>query len=187
MALLPNRIAPQIGTIIKSSLQSSPTAISPAATRNLAARIPSKSQSPLHLAQQPHFLSCHRRRRHFSTQSPGSPPPPAIKMTGQPLLELMEQRRTIYALNKISPVSDTRIQEIIKHAVKHVPSSFNSQSTRIILLVREEHDALWEIAKEAVRGVMPADKWPASEVKLNGFEAAYGTVSLAFLSYFFPF
>jgi hypothetical protein len=105
---------------------------------------------------------------------------PAVKMTGfaEPFLDTMASRRTIYALNKSSPIPKSRIEEIIRHAILHVPSSFNSQSTRIMLLVGEEHDKLWEIAKESVKAIVPAEVWPNSEKKLNGFKAGYGTVCL---------
>ncbi|RDL37403.1 putative nitroreductase family protein [Venustampulla echinocandica] len=97
-------------------------------------------------------------------------------MASQPFLEAIESRRTFYQLSKSSPVSDTRIQEIIKHAVLHVPSSFNSQSTRVILLVKEEHDKLWEITKTVLKGIVSEEQWTATEQKLNMFKAAYGTV-----------
>jgi predicted oxidoreductase (fatty acid repression mutant protein) len=96
----------------------------------------------------------------------------------QPFLDAMQNRRTIYALNKDISIPQSRIEDIVKHAVLHVPSSFNSQSTRIIFLVGEEHNKLWEIVKESVKAVAPPEIWPTSEKKLNGFKAGYGTVCL---------
>lgn len=96
-------------------------------------------------------------------------------------LETIKNRRTIYKLAKSSTIPDSKVQEIIKEIVLHVPHSFNSQSTRVILLVKEEHDKLWEIAKTVLKGVVPADGWAGTEARLNGFQAAYGTVC------FFPF
>jgi predicted oxidoreductase (fatty acid repression mutant protein) len=58
-----------------------------------------------------------------------------------------------------------------------VPSSFNSQTTRSILLLGAEHDRLWEMVKEVIRGVLPAEKFPPIEKKVDGFKAGYGTVS----------
>lgn len=52
----------------------------------------------------------------------------------------------------------------------------------MILLVKEEHDKLWEITKTAIKAIVPADQWPASEQRLNGFKAAYGTVGPFFLA-----
>jgi hypothetical protein len=91
-------------------------------------------------------------------------------------LTAVKARRTYYALGKESPIDDKRIKEIISQAVLHAPSSFNSQSTRVILLLNKEHDRLWDIAKTALKAVVPSDQYPATEQKLNMFQGAYGTV-----------
>ena len=49
--------------------------------------------------------------------------------------EAIQHRRTHYGIGNNSPISDNEIHEIIKTAVTHVPSAFNSQSTRIVLLL----------------------------------------------------
>jgi predicted oxidoreductase (fatty acid repression mutant protein) len=99
-------------------------------------------------------------------------------MASKSFLETVKNRRTYYALKKESPISDKQIQDIIHEAVLHVPSSFNSQSTRVILLVKEEHDKLWEITKEVLKGIVSPEQWGNTEQKLNGFKAGYGTVCL---------
>jgi len=90
--------------------------------------------------------------------------------------ETLKNRRTIYALKKESTISDKKIQEIVEQAVLHAPSSFNSQSTRVVLLLKEEHNKLWNIAKEVLKGIVPADQYASTEQRLNGFQAGYGTV-----------
>lgn len=89
----------------------------------------------------------------------------------------VESRRTYYQLEGKSPISDARIQEIITHAIKHVPSSFNSQSTRIIFLAKEEHKKLWDITKDILKGIVPGAAFSTTEKKLDSFKGAYGTVS----------
>jgi predicted oxidoreductase (fatty acid repression mutant protein) len=95
-----------------------------------------------------------------------------------PFLEAIKNRRTIYALKKESTISDAKVQEIINHVILHTPSSFNSQTTRVVLLVKEEHNKLWDITKEVLKSIVPAENYPATEQRLNGFQAGYGTVSL---------
>jgi predicted oxidoreductase (fatty acid repression mutant protein) len=46
--------------------------------------------------------------------------------------------------------------------------------------VKEEHDKLWEITKEVLKGIVPAENYPATEQRLNGFKAGYGTVGIFF-------
>ncbi|KAJ9618792.1 putative nitroreductase [Knufia peltigerae] len=92
-------------------------------------------------------------------------------------LDSIKSRRTIYQLTGESTIPDSRIKEIVQQAVLHVPSSFNSQSTRCVVLLGEEHKKLWgDIVKPAVKAVAPAEAWPASEQRLSGFQAGYGTV-----------
>ena len=64
-------------------------------------------------------------------------------------------RRTYYAISDKSPVSDKQIEETIKFAIKNVPSAFNSQSTRIVLLLHQHHKKLWEITKDILRKIVP--------------------------------
>lgn len=91
-------------------------------------------------------------------------------------LDIMAKRRTIYELKNESPISDDRIQDILKHALLHVPSAFNSQTTRIVLLVKEEHIKLWQIVKHIIKAKVPAEAWPASKQRLSKFQAGYATV-----------
>lgn len=85
-------------------------------------------------------------------------------------------RRSFYGIGKDVKVADAKIEEVVAHAVKHTPSSFNSQSARVILLLNAEHDKLWDITKEALRKVVPADKFAPTEEKINSFKSGYGTV-----------
>lgn len=90
--------------------------------------------------------------------------------------EAIESRRSHYGINKDVVVSDDRIKEVIEHAVKHTPSAFNSQTARAILLLDEHHTKLWNITKEALRKLVPEDKFAATEEKIDSFNAGYGTV-----------
>lgn len=97
-------------------------------------------------------------------------------MTVQALQQAAEKRRSIYALNKQLPVSNQEISAIVEHAVKHTPSSFNSQSTRVVVLFGAEHDKLWDIATDELRKIVPAEQFQATENKLNLFKAAAGSI-----------
>ncbi|NLY47729.1 MAG: nitroreductase family protein [Clostridiales bacterium] len=90
--------------------------------------------------------------------------------------QMIEDRRSYYAINKTSPISDQEIKEIIEHAVKYVPSAFNSQSARVVLLLGENHDKLWEITRETLRKIVPADAFESTEKKMDAFKNGYGTV-----------
>ena len=91
-------------------------------------------------------------------------------------IEAIKERRSIYAISKESPISDDKIIEIVEDVVKHVPSAFNSQTTRTVILLGEKHDKLWDITKEALRKIVPEKDFESTEAKINSFKAGYGTV-----------
>lgn len=89
----------------------------------------------------------------------------------------MKNRRSFYAINNISPISDSRIQEIVENAVMHVPSPFNSQSTRIVILLGEHHQALWDIVKNVLKEKISPERFEQTEEKINtSFASGYGTI-----------
>jgi predicted oxidoreductase (fatty acid repression mutant protein) len=100
-------------------------------------------------------------------------------MGSEAYLAAVKGRRTYYELEPKSTISDDRIQEIVKETMFHTPSTFNSQSTRSVVLLGSDHVRLWnDIVKPAVKAVMPAEFWPTTEQKLTGFQNSYGTVRL---------
>lgn len=88
----------------------------------------------------------------------------------------VKDRRTFYGISKETLVSDERIQEVIEYAVKHTPSAFNSQSARVVLLLNKHHDKLWDITKEALRKIVPPERFKPTDDKINSFANGYGTV-----------
>ncbi len=91
--------------------------------------------------------------------------------------EALASRRSCYALTNTSPISDAEIEDIIVFASDNVPSAFNSQTTRIVLLLGEHHKALWIIVKEVLKKVIPVPLYPKTEQKINdSFASGYGTV-----------
>ncbi|KAF2454165.1 nitroreductase family protein [Lineolata rhizophorae] len=94
-----------------------------------------------------------------------------------PFLEAVRNRRTYYGLDKNLPISDERVVEIVNEAIKHVPSSFNSQSARCVVLLKDEHDAFWDITKELLKPMVEdPEKWKGTEARINGFRAGYGSI-----------
>ena len=61
------------------------------------------------------------------------------------LQEALKQRRSYYRLSNQSTLSDNQLEELLSFILLHTPSAFNSQSTRMVLLLKEEHQKLWKI------------------------------------------
>lgn len=91
--------------------------------------------------------------------------------------DAVKGRRSIYALSDERIVPEERIEEIVRDALKHTPSAFNSQSTRIVLLFGEQSKKLWKFTLEALRKVTSEEQFKETEKKINGaFASGYGTV-----------
>lgn len=88
----------------------------------------------------------------------------------------LKQRRSCYSIGSSSPVSDEEIRDIIDFAVLHTPSAFNSQSARVVLLFGGEHHKFWNLVRETLREMLPADKFPPTDQRISLFSAGHGTV-----------
>jgi predicted oxidoreductase (fatty acid repression mutant protein) len=91
-------------------------------------------------------------------------------------LKTITSRRTYYALSKNLPISNDRVQEVVSEAIRHVPSSFNSQSNRVVVLFGAEHDKLWDITTETLKDIVPGEKWTPTANKMAMFKAGAGTI-----------
>lgn len=91
-------------------------------------------------------------------------------------LDALKQRRTQYALGRNVQLSKDALASLIQEAVKHSPSSFNSQSSRAVILFGAESEKLWALAVDEVRKVAPAEGFDKTEAKLKSFAAGVGTV-----------
>ncbi|KAI9808510.1 MAG: hypothetical protein M1827_007215 [Pycnora praestabilis] len=97
--------------------------------------------------------------------------------TEKSLLEAVKARRTYYQLSNESTISDAKIQEIAKDALLHCPSSFNSQSTRIVVLLKKEHEQFWDFTIDVMKAMVPEESFNAhTKPRLDGFRKAYGTM-----------
>jgi len=91
--------------------------------------------------------------------------------------EAMAHRRSYYALKNESPITDNEIIDIVHSAVKHVPSAFNSQSTRVVVLLHDKHQRVWEITKDVLREIVSAEAFGNTKNKIeSSFQSGYGTL-----------
>ena len=91
--------------------------------------------------------------------------------------DALEGRRSYYNISSESPVADYEIVHVLHQVVKHVPSAFNSQTTRLVLLLGEEHTKFWNIVKNTLKKIVPDDVFVKTESKINrSFASGYGTV-----------
>jgi hypothetical protein len=91
-------------------------------------------------------------------------------------ISLFAKRRTQYALGRNVSLSEAEIDALIRQTVRLAPSSFNSQSSRVVILFGAASEKLWNITRETLRPLVPAEAFAATDAKLNAFAAGVGTV-----------
>ncbi len=93
------------------------------------------------------------------------------------LKEALKHRRSYYAIGNQTTLPDDAIEEILDFAALHIPSAFNSQSTRMVLLLKEHHQKLWQIVSDVLKQTVPPAAFATTEAKIKkSFASGYGTV-----------
>ncbi|MHA3049989.1 nitroreductase family protein [Acinetobacter sp. ANC 4639] len=92
------------------------------------------------------------------------------------LLDQLTKRRTIYSIGKNVTAQPQEIDKVIRSAVRLSPSAFNSQSSRVVNLFGQAHQDFWNIVKETLRQMVPAENFQATSDKIDSFAAGFGTV-----------
>lgn len=86
------------------------------------------------------------------------------------------KRRSIYALTGKSSLADKDLETLLEQAVLVSPSAFNSQSSRTVLLLGDNHKKLWNIVLEVLKPIA-GEGFAQTEQKVKGsFLSGYGTV-----------
>ncbi len=88
----------------------------------------------------------------------------------------LKNRRTQYALGRNAALSNDQLEALIKEAIRLTPSSFNSQSSRAVILFGQASEKFWQLTEDALRAIVPAEAFAPTEAKMKAFAAGVGTV-----------
>lgn len=92
-------------------------------------------------------------------------------------LNLIEQRRTIYALAKNVEQTPEYLTDLIQRTIRESPSSFNSQSSRAVILFNAEHEKFWNFVKQELQAYATDEAAAAkTAAKMDSFAAGLGTI-----------
>lgn len=92
------------------------------------------------------------------------------------MLEFIQKRRSVYGINDSIPFSDDALQKLLGDIVLDMPTAFNMQNTRMVLLLGQNHKRLWEIVHDALRKVSSGSGFEKTEQKIAGFAAGHGSI-----------
>ena len=59
------------------------------------------------------------------------------------LINILEKRRSYYQINKDLPVVEKEVIQKIKQITELVPDAFNMKSSKIVVVLHEKQDELW--------------------------------------------
>lgn len=102
----------------------------------------------------------------------------SIELSSDTFMAHVKARHSYYTLKQdISPMTDDKIDKLVAEAIQAIPSPYNSQSNRVILLRGPAHEKLWDIAAPLLRGMVPEDLWTNMVAgKVAAFRRAAGTI-----------
>lgn len=96
---------------------------------------------------------------------------------GHSFIEAIAKRRSHYHLADTKIVDDNTVILLVDKLLETMPTPFNVQSTRILLLFNEQHRELWSILMDIFREMLPPDRFEKSRQKIEtAFMAGRGTL-----------
>jgi predicted oxidoreductase (fatty acid repression mutant protein) len=88
----------------------------------------------------------------------------------------VQHRRTYYGISKEVHVESEEIKKMVEHAVSYTPSPFNSQSSRVIILMNESHNALWDLTWKALEKIVSGEQAQKTKDRIQSFKNGVGTI-----------
>ncbi|MGO4937516.1 nitroreductase family protein [Fundicoccus sp. Sow4_H7] len=91
-------------------------------------------------------------------------------------IDVVKNRRSIYAIGKESEYSIEQIVERLREVQNHVPTAFNSQTSRLVVLSGEANEKFWELIYTVQKDVLSQDMWDYMSPVIVGAKEGLGTV-----------
>lgn len=89
----------------------------------------------------------------------------------------LKKRRSIYALGENVKQSPAELATVIKDAIKHSPTAFNSQTVRAVILFGDKSNKVWDIVEKRLESEVPNEEaFKKTQEKIATFRAGFGTI-----------
>lgn len=92
------------------------------------------------------------------------------------LLETIKRRRTIYDISNRIDISDAELESILNDCLLYAPTGFDARSDRMILVLGEKHDEVWDLITKRVKESTPRENIEPALKKIEKLRGGYGTV-----------
>ena len=90
--------------------------------------------------------------------------------------DLIKERRTAYAIGTNTELSNKEIADRIREVAQQIPTAFNSQTTRLVVVFGEDNVKFWDHILDVQKDVMEGDMWEMMSGVMQGAKAGVGTV-----------
>jgi len=88
-------------------------------------------------------------------------------------IEMIKNRRSVYALNKDLPVFPEKVIELIKDCVRYVPDAFDMKSQRALVIMGDKNTEFWNAVYDTLVAVSGGR---FSRERTDSFAAGAGTI-----------
>lgn len=90
--------------------------------------------------------------------------------------DLQKERRSIYALGQNTDLPQEDIVSQIREVAQEIPTAFNSQTSRHIVLFGEANQKFWQLIHDVQKDILDEDTWAMMGPIIEGSKDALGTV-----------
>jgi nitroreductase len=85
------------------------------------------------------------------------------------IVNSLKERRSYYNISKNLPVDENKVIKLVEEATEFTPDAFNMKSARVVVVLGEQHDKLWDSIFDVFGGKVPREK-------IDSFKAGAGTI-----------
>ncbi|HOO28999.1 MAG TPA: nitroreductase family protein [Lachnospiraceae bacterium] len=85
------------------------------------------------------------------------------------IIESLKERRSYYNIGKELPVEENKVLELVEELTELVPDAFNMKSSRIVVVLGEKQDLLWDTIYDVFEGKVAREK-------IDSFRSGAGTI-----------
>lgn len=93
------------------------------------------------------------------------------------ILEAIKERRSIYSFGNNDSIDSEKIISLVQDVAKNIPSAFNMQSQRLLLLMGKSHHQFWDIVLNTLKNIVNPEQFKNSENKIKtSFDSGFGII-----------
>lgn len=90
--------------------------------------------------------------------------------------DLVQSRRTQYAIGNNTELTKEEIVARIREVAREIPSANNTQTTRLVVLFGDDHTNLWDHILDVQKDVLQGEMWDMMSGVMQGAKNGVGTI-----------